>query len=784
MRKHSIFLSLFLIFISCERGWIRNLISSENEKADTTGPTVVISSHTSGQTVFDIITLMVNTEDDGGINKVEFFIDDSLVFTDTESPYQYDWNTTRHESNSEHIIKVISYDNSGNSTLSQSILLKVDHTSSLPNGGNVTSVTYTLTEMTVEWEQSTNEDFNDYKLLHSNTESGVRDTLETYTDKSITSYNTTEFNPLIENWFWVQVTDTLGLSSVGSGMCNALDNPPNPVNVTSVTYNLESMTINWEDYVPNPSRINQMNQNTRSTVINDFVSYELLHSDTENGTYTSVIIITEQSTTSHSFTDYNPTQENWFKVKVTDYWGLNSIGSGMCNEIPPFLLPSQIISIDVGYVDIQNGFFDVKWSKNQNDSLFNNYVLQISDFYDFSSFNAIVIDNINDTSFVYDEIYGVDRYFRVLSRDFWDRSISGDSIQKTLRLTFEKYYDNKNGKNSSIIEVSNVGYVFSYSENYWVNPSLAYINPIGTITNSQSLFNNGIIWDLSNDVNSGKFIVSAHIEYYNDNYEALSYMSLNDDFTTNWSVEEELSNPGFGIVNISDYNDGSVINYKYVVDNGGGVVFKSLDGNGNLICIDDNNNNLHLVEGRALTKVGEHVFSVVQGSSIMIAVDPVDDGCTDDTALISVGGDTYEYASIDKTVFGELLVLYKINGNIFRFKKINPNSLDWGQSTEAFNITLPVQLADNGGQHPLVRALSNGNIIVLGSILESIGQSLNSVILLYSADGNLIISKEFENIQLTDAKETNLTGGGIIFTGDNYLGGQSVIIKTDFNLNY
>ena len=172
----------------------------------------------------------------------------------------------------------------------------------------------------------------------------------------------------------MQVTDTLGLSSVGSGMCNALDNPPNPVNVTSVTYNLESMTINWEDYVPNPSRINQMNQITRSTVINDFVSYELLHSDTENGTYTSVIIITEQSTTSHSFTDYNPTQENWFKVKVTDYWGLNSIGSGMCNEIPPFLLPSQIISIDVGYVDIQNGFFDVKWSKNQNDSLFNNYV--------------------------------------------------------------------------------------------------------------------------------------------------------------------------------------------------------------------------------------------------------------------------------------------------------------------------------------------------------------------------------------------------------------------------
>ena len=56
MKKHLILLSLFLIFVSCERGWIRNLISSEDEIADTIGPTVVISSHTSGQTVFDIIT--------------------------------------------------------------------------------------------------------------------------------------------------------------------------------------------------------------------------------------------------------------------------------------------------------------------------------------------------------------------------------------------------------------------------------------------------------------------------------------------------------------------------------------------------------------------------------------------------------------------------------------------------------------------------------------------------------------------------------------------------------
>jgi len=59
---------------------------------------------------------------------------------------------------------------------------------------------------------------------------------------------------------------------------------------------------------------------------NDFVSYELLQSDSEDGTYTSVVVITDQSTTSHSITEYDPLVENWFKVKVTDYWNLTSIG--------------------------------------------------------------------------------------------------------------------------------------------------------------------------------------------------------------------------------------------------------------------------------------------------------------------------------------------------------------------------------------------------------------------------------------------------------------------------
>ena len=406
MRKHLILFSLFLIFVSCERGWIRNLISSEDEIADTIGPTVVISSHTSGQTVSEIIMIVVDTEDDGGISKVEFFIDGSLVLTDTESPYQYDWNTTQYESNSEHIIKVISYDNSGNSTISQSILLKVDHTSSLPVGGDISSVTYTTTEMTIQWEQSTDEDFKNYKVLYSESESGDRDTLETYTDKSTTSYTITEFNPLVENWFWVQVTDTLGLSSIGSSMTNNIDSPPSQIDVSSVTYDLTEMVITWGE-----------------SSDNDFVSYELLQSDTEDGNYTSVVVIAAQSTTSHSITEYDPLVENWFKVKVTDYWGLNSTGTGMTNELEAPPTPSYLHPITY------NNGFKIRWSQN-NDDDFVSYKLYESLSEDMSNW-TLVYESTNNEEDYYLIGTGIsgNSHYQLVVNDVWGLTDTSNTVE-------------------------------------------------------------------------------------------------------------------------------------------------------------------------------------------------------------------------------------------------------------------------------------------------------------------------------------------------------------------
>jgi len=394
-----------LLFSTCE----------QPTEPDTTPPSVTISFPVNGAIVFEVVSITCMSSDNEGVEKVELWVNGvSTGVSDDSEPYSFEWNTTTLDDGSYTII-VRSYDTSGNTTDSDPITLTVDNSTSTPNGGNITSVTYTLTEMTVEWEETTDGDFRDYKVLYSNTESGDRDTLTTYTDISTTSYTITEFDPLIENWFWVQVTDTLGLSSIGTGMTNSLDSEPNPVNVTSVTYDLEQMTITWEEYVPNMGRIQRMNQNTRSTVTNDFVSYELLQSDTEDGNYTSVVVITDQSITSHSITEYDPLIENWFKVKVTDFWGLNSIGTGMTNEID-----SPPTQIDVSSVTYDLTEMVVTWDQS-SDYDFVSYELLQSETQSGDQTSITTITDINTTSFTISDFNpSVERWYWIRVSDYWN----------------------------------------------------------------------------------------------------------------------------------------------------------------------------------------------------------------------------------------------------------------------------------------------------------------------------------------------------------------------------
>ncbi|MCD6147607.1 MAG: hypothetical protein J7J34_06385, partial [Thermoplasmata archaeon] len=61
--------------------------------------------------IWGAITIEANAESGTGIEKVEFYVDDELKATLTAEPYSWTWDETAFFT---HTIKVIAYDNAGN----------------------------------------------------------------------------------------------------------------------------------------------------------------------------------------------------------------------------------------------------------------------------------------------------------------------------------------------------------------------------------------------------------------------------------------------------------------------------------------------------------------------------------------------------------------------------------------------------------------------------------------------------------------------------------------------
>jgi DNA-binding beta-propeller fold protein YncE len=79
-----------------------------NNSADV-APTVSITNPLDGEIIRKLVDIEADASDDIGINRVEFYIADTLVSTDTEPPYVYNWDTTT-VGDGETEVKAVAYD--------------------------------------------------------------------------------------------------------------------------------------------------------------------------------------------------------------------------------------------------------------------------------------------------------------------------------------------------------------------------------------------------------------------------------------------------------------------------------------------------------------------------------------------------------------------------------------------------------------------------------------------------------------------------------------------------
>jgi len=300
MKKLSVFsLIVGLLFVfSCE----------DKVEKDTTPPDLTIVSPTSGSTVGEIVQIKVETTDKSGILKVDFYIQNSIVLSDTTLPYEYEWNTTTNQ-DGEYKVKVVSFDTKENFVESE-FSVTVDNESKKPSPLDITSVEYDLEKMTVKWNQSQDSDFKQYNLYYSLSESGTKSLIQTFTDKSKTSYDTTTFDPTKENWFFLEVMDTYGLTKMGNGETNKIDPPPEKPELDTIIYDYDLVQFNIKWKKNNDS---------------DFEKYRLYISDNEDmNNKTEIMLSDDQSKTTFSH-NLDPWLIRYLQLEVYDIWGSKSI---------------------------------------------------------------------------------------------------------------------------------------------------------------------------------------------------------------------------------------------------------------------------------------------------------------------------------------------------------------------------------------------------------------------------------------------------------------------------
>ena len=306
MRSLAIFFAL-LLFWSCEE-----------DKGDKSAPEVSIVSPASGSTVNEIVTITCEATDNEEVEFVQFFVNDSLdSFLVSKEPYIFEWNTISME-NGTYSINAVAQDVNGNSAESSPISLTVDNSLSIPNSVEIENISYSLSQMTILFGQSKEDDFKSYTLYVSGS-SDSSDIVEIgqITEQTDTVFTPSEFDPTQQSWYFVMVTDIYGYSVLSTGY-SVLDGHPTVPILKVPRYNNGILMFSWS-----------ISPDT------DFLRYHL-YSSTSSDMFSKTIIVTNavKNDTTHSLVLNLTDPLKYYQIIVEDQWGFFSESSIVQAKMP------------------------------------------------------------------------------------------------------------------------------------------------------------------------------------------------------------------------------------------------------------------------------------------------------------------------------------------------------------------------------------------------------------------------------------------------------------------
>ena len=225
------FISVILEDISGNQSSLPTIsVTINNIDDDQVPPVINIASPAANQTVFDTTEITAIAFDEFGIERVEFFQGGVLVNTDYEEPYNYFWNTFSEDDDTEHIWSTIAYDNNGNYTYSQQIVLLVDNDDNIFPSGMITypAAGQSLSgDIEIKVSGSDNDGIR-YTNFFINGTQVFSDSTEPYTYNWDTTIETEDDNHVIQ----ISITDLSGNETNLVPITVFVDNDPYSQDVT------------------------------------------------------------------------------------------------------------------------------------------------------------------------------------------------------------------------------------------------------------------------------------------------------------------------------------------------------------------------------------------------------------------------------------------------------------------------------------------------------------------------------------------------------------------------
>ena len=214
---------------------------------------------------------------------------------------------------------------------------------------------------------------------------------------------------------------------------------PNSVEIENISYSLSLMTIRF-----------------RQSTEDDFKSYSILISGfSDSSDMVEIGNITEKSDTVFTTSDFDPTQQSWYFVMVTDVYGYSVLSAGYSvldshPTVPVLKVPRY-----------NNGVLRFAWSINPDDD-FLKYYLYSSTSDDMFGKTIIVTNNVkNDTthSFVLNLTDPL-KYYQIVVEDKWGFFSESSIVQAEMPFTMIKNYGGtQNERGYAVQQTSDGGYV-------------------------------------------------------------------------------------------------------------------------------------------------------------------------------------------------------------------------------------------------------------------------------------------------------------------------------------